>query len=119
VISVVVPVHNEERSLELLYDELRAALTGALIPALVAASVLGAGWIARRQPAWRETLGMLPAARRASLRARRFLSFPIRGDATWIAVDRTRPGYLDRTAPRAYERAIESLAPRFPLAAPP
>jgi hypothetical protein len=60
VISVVVPVHNEERSLELLYDELRAALTGALIPALVAASVLGAGWIARRQPGGRPSACWLP-----------------------------------------------------------
>jgi uncharacterized membrane protein len=148
--------------------------TGALIPGLVAASVLGAGWIVRRRPAWRDGLGVLAAASalganvvlgaipvwshvpagddlaarltevsehdRTTARVlaqvpddavvsasnslgahlserRRFLSFPIRGDATWIAVDRTRPGYLDRIAPQAYERAIDVLArdPRWRL----
>jgi uncharacterized membrane protein len=37
---------------------------------------------------------------------RRFLSFPVLRDATWIAVDATSPGYLDRIAPRPYARAI-------------
>jgi hypothetical protein len=30
---------------------------------------------------------------------RRILSFPFVEDATWIAVDETRPGYSDRLAP--------------------
>jgi uncharacterized membrane protein len=30
---------------------------------------------------------------------RRVLSFPVLSDATWIAVDETRPGYADRVAP--------------------
>jgi uncharacterized membrane protein len=30
---------------------------------------------------------------------RRFLSFPFREDATWIAADETQPGYADRHAP--------------------
>jgi hypothetical protein len=37
---------------------------------------------------------------------RRFLSFPVLRDATWIAVDATSPGYLDRIAPGPYARAI-------------
>jgi uncharacterized membrane protein len=37
---------------------------------------------------------------------RRFLSFPIRADATWIAVDERSPGYLDRFAPGPYALAI-------------
>jgi uncharacterized membrane protein len=37
---------------------------------------------------------------------RRFLSFPIRADATWIAVDERSPGYLDRFAPGPYAIAI-------------
>ena len=37
---------------------------------------------------------------------RRFLSFPIRTDATWIAVDERSPGYLDRFAPGPYAIAI-------------
>ncbi|HJV29061.1 MAG TPA: DUF2079 domain-containing protein [Gaiellaceae bacterium] len=37
---------------------------------------------------------------------RRFLSFPIRADATWIAVDEHSPGYLDRFAPGPYAIAI-------------
>jgi uncharacterized membrane protein len=40
---------------------------------------------------------------------RRILSFPRLLDATWIAVDRTSPGYLDRIAPRPYARAISRL----------
>jgi uncharacterized membrane protein len=32
---------------------------------------------------------------------RRFLSFPFLEDATWVAVDETRPGYSDRIAPVA------------------
>ncbi|MEP7334895.1 MAG: DUF2079 domain-containing protein, partial [Actinomycetota bacterium] len=40
---------------------------------------------------------------------RRFLSFPIRGDATWIAVDERSPGYLDRFAPGPYAIAIARL----------
>ena len=30
---------------------------------------------------------------------RRILSFPYIQDATWVAVDETRPGYADRLAP--------------------
>ncbi|HWH05320.1 MAG TPA: hypothetical protein VNT23_02650, partial [Gaiellaceae bacterium] len=30
---------------------------------------------------------------------RRILSFPVLADATWVAVDETRPGYRDRIAP--------------------
>jgi uncharacterized membrane protein len=37
---------------------------------------------------------------------RRFLSFPIRSDAAWIAVDERSPGYLDRFAPGAYAIAV-------------
>ena len=40
---------------------------------------------------------------------RRILSFPRLLDATWVAVDRTSPGYLDRIAPRPYARAIARL----------
>ena len=40
---------------------------------------------------------------------RRFLSFPIRADATWIAVDQTKPGYLDRNDPTATARALAAL----------
>ena len=40
---------------------------------------------------------------------RRFLSFPIREDATWIAVDERSPGYLDRFAPGPYAIAIARL----------
>ena len=40
---------------------------------------------------------------------RRFLSFPIRDDATWIAVDERSPGYLDRFAPGPYAIAIARL----------
>jgi uncharacterized membrane protein len=39
------------------------------------------------------TLGAHLSARR------RFLSFPFREDATWIAADETQPGYADRHAP--------------------
>ena len=48
---------------------------------------------------------------------RRFLSFPIRADATWIAVDERSPGYLDRFAPRPYAIAIARLRrdPRWHL----
>jgi uncharacterized membrane protein len=40
---------------------------------------------------------------------RRFLSFPIRSDAAWIAVDERSPGYLDRFAPGPYAIAIARL----------
>ena len=40
---------------------------------------------------------------------RRFLSFPIREDAAWIAVDERSPGYLDRFAPGPYAIAIARL----------
>ena len=40
---------------------------------------------------------------------RRFLSFPIRDDSTWIAVDLTKPGYLDRNDPEATTRAVARL----------
>jgi len=40
---------------------------------------------------------------------RRFLSFPIREDATWVAVDERSPGYLDRFAPGPYAIAIARL----------
>ena len=40
---------------------------------------------------------------------RRILSFPVRLDATWIAVDERSPGYLDRFAPGPYARAIARL----------
>jgi uncharacterized membrane protein len=48
---------------------------------------------------------------------RRFLSFPIRADATWIAVDERSPGYLDRFAPGPYAIAIARLRrdPRWQL----
>ena len=48
---------------------------------------------------------------------RRFLSFPIRADATWIAVDRTKPGYLDRNDRAATARAVAALRrdPRWRL----
>jgi uncharacterized membrane protein len=48
---------------------------------------------------------------------RRFLSFPIRGDAVWIAVDERSPGYLDRFAPGPYAIAIARLRrdPRWRL----
>ena len=40
---------------------------------------------------------------------RRFLSFPVLRDAQWVAADETSPGYLDRTAPGPYARALERL----------
>jgi uncharacterized membrane protein len=40
---------------------------------------------------------------------RRFLSFPVRADAQWIAVDERSPGYLDRIAPGPYRIAIRRL----------
>jgi uncharacterized membrane protein len=40
---------------------------------------------------------------------RRVLSFPIRRDAAWVAVDATRPGNLDRLEPLPYARAIAEL----------
>jgi uncharacterized membrane protein len=40
---------------------------------------------------------------------RRLLSFPLRADATWIAVDERSPGYLDRFAPGPYAIAIARL----------
>jgi uncharacterized membrane protein len=40
---------------------------------------------------------------------RRLLSFPIRHDAAWVAVDETRPGNLDRLEPLPYARAIAEL----------
>jgi uncharacterized membrane protein len=48
---------------------------------------------------------------------RRFLSFPIRSDATWIAVDERSPGYLDRFAPGPYAVAIAQVRrdPRWRL----
>ena len=48
---------------------------------------------------------------------RRILSFPRLLDATWVAVDRTSPGYLDRIAPRPYAQAIARLEadPRWQL----
>jgi hypothetical protein len=48
---------------------------------------------------------------------RRFLSFPIRHDATWIAVDQTKPGYLDRNDAAATARALAALRrdPRWRL----
>ena len=48
---------------------------------------------------------------------RRFLSFPIRADAEWIAVDERSPGYLDRFAPVPYANAIARLRgdPRWQL----
>jgi uncharacterized membrane protein len=44
---------------------------------------------------------------------RRFLSFPIRADATWIAVDERSPGYLDRFAPGPYAIAIARVRRDF------
>jgi uncharacterized membrane protein len=48
---------------------------------------------------------------------RRFLSFPIRADSTWIAVDERSPGYLDRFAAGPYALAIARLRrdPRWQL----
>lgn len=48
---------------------------------------------------------------------RRFLSFPIRSDAAWIAVDERSPGYLDRFAPGPYALAIARVRndPRWQL----
>jgi uncharacterized membrane protein len=40
---------------------------------------------------------------------RRILSFPLLSDATWVAVDETSPGYLDRNAPELYALAIVRL----------
>jgi uncharacterized membrane protein len=40
---------------------------------------------------------------------RRVLSFPVRADAEWVAVDETRPGNLDRLEPLPYARAIAAL----------
>jgi uncharacterized membrane protein len=40
---------------------------------------------------------------------RRVLSFPLRRDAAWVAVDTTRPGNLDRLEPLPYARAIAEL----------
>lgn len=40
---------------------------------------------------------------------RRILSFPVREDAAWIAVDERSPGYLDGYAPEPYARAIARL----------
>jgi uncharacterized membrane protein len=40
---------------------------------------------------------------------RRILSFPLRRDAEWVAVDATRPGNLDRIEPGPYARAIAAL----------
>jgi uncharacterized membrane protein len=40
---------------------------------------------------------------------RRILSFPVRADAQWIAVDERSPGYLDRIAPGPYRIAIRRL----------
>lgn len=48
---------------------------------------------------------------------RRILSFPRLREATWVAVDETSPGYLDRIAPLPYARAIARLRddPRWRL----
>ena len=48
---------------------------------------------------------------------RRIYSFPRLLDATWVAVDESSPGYLDRFAPRDYARAIARLRrdPRWRL----
>jgi len=40
---------------------------------------------------------------------RRLLSFPLLGDAQWVAVDETRPGNADRIEPLPYAVAIASL----------
>lgn len=40
---------------------------------------------------------------------RRVLSFPLRADAEWVAVDATRPGNLDRLERLPYARAIAAL----------
>lgn len=40
---------------------------------------------------------------------RRVLSFPVLGDATWIAADETRPGYRDRIAPLATSERLRRL----------
>ena len=41
---------------------------------------------------------------------RHVFSFPVLREATWVAVDETRPSYLDRAvAPRAAARAVERL----------
>jgi uncharacterized membrane protein len=40
---------------------------------------------------------------------RRILSFPIRRDAEWVAVDETRPGNLDAIRPLPYARSIAEL----------
>lgn len=39
----------------------------------------------------------------------RVLSFPLRRDADWVAVDATRPGNLDRLEPLPYARSIAEL----------
>jgi uncharacterized membrane protein len=48
---------------------------------------------------------------------RRVLSIPRLGDAEWVAVDETSPGFADRIAPVAYARALTRLRrdPRFRL----
>jgi uncharacterized membrane protein len=40
---------------------------------------------------------------------RRVLSFPVLLDATWIAVDETRPGYLDRVSPLPTATRVREL----------
>jgi uncharacterized membrane protein len=57
------------------------------------------------------TLGAHLSARR------RFLSFPIRAGATWIAADERHPGYLDRNDPVATARVLAQLRrdPRWKL----
>jgi uncharacterized membrane protein len=57
------------------------------------------------------TLGAHLSARR------RFLSFPIRTDARWIAADERHPGYLDRNDPAATARALAQIRrdPRWRL----
>jgi hypothetical protein len=41
------------------------------------------------------------------------LSFPVLGEATWVAVDRQRPSYRDAMdAPLRFERALAALQAR-------
>ncbi len=143
--------------------------TAAEIPPFVGASVLGAGWIARRRPDRAAAIGVAAAAvalaanfhlgaiplwrglphgeafqsrehyvsrhdavaaqalRRIPSRAvvsasnslgahlsarRRVLSFPVLRDAGWVALDETRPSYLDRNDALAAEVALVDLRQR-------
>jgi uncharacterized membrane protein len=138
-------------------SSIRFHYTAALVPSLVAASILGAGRLLRLRPAMGPWVGpgalvlallanvvpgpppLQPALSRRvsdhdraastalrlipdgavvsasnSLGAhlsdrRRILSFPRLRDATWVAVDKERPSYLDRWAPVEAAAALRAV----------